>query len=168
MNLQAAVDGAPQPRRLMPHRARKDEQSAMIEDQEALDLAADWADISQGLKKDLGPQLHSQWIKPIQVGTFCKETGTLDLFLPTEFSANWVADRFRRPALARVEDRALGSAPGAASPSTRAAAPCPSCAWAACRPMTPARCRQRQRQAAVPLSADAGWLDRARPLADLR
>ena len=66
----------------------------MIEDQEALDLAADWADISQGLKKDLGPQLHSQWIKPIQVGTFCKETGTLDLFLPTEFSANWVADRF--------------------------------------------------------------------------
>ncbi len=73
---------------------RKGKESAMIEDQEALDLAADWADISQGLKKDLGPQLHSQWIKPIQVGTFCKETGTLDLFLPTEFSANWVADRF--------------------------------------------------------------------------
>ncbi len=66
----------------------------MIEDQEALDLAADWADISQGLKKDLGPQLHAQWIKPIQLGAFCKDTGTLDLFLPTEFSANWVADRF--------------------------------------------------------------------------
>ncbi|MCB2080222.1 MAG: chromosomal replication initiator protein DnaA, partial [Novosphingobium sp.] len=66
----------------------------MIEDQEALDLAADWSDISQGLRKDLGQQLHSQWIKPIQLGTFCKETGTLDLFLPTEFSANWVADRF--------------------------------------------------------------------------
>lgn len=64
------------------------------DDQEALDLAADWADISQGLKKDLGSQLHSQWIKPIQLGAFCKETGTLDLFLPTEFSANWVADRF--------------------------------------------------------------------------
>ncbi len=38
--------------------------------------------------------MHSQWIKPIQLGSFCKETGTLDLFLPTEFSANWVADRF--------------------------------------------------------------------------
>ena len=73
---------------------KKGREGTMIEDQEALDLAADWADISQGLKKDLGPQLHSQWIKPIQVGTFCKETGTLDLFLPTEFSANWVADRF--------------------------------------------------------------------------
>ena len=59
-----AADAAP---------GRKGRDSAMIEDQEALDLAADWADISQGLKKDLGPQLHSQWIKPIQVGTFCKE-----------------------------------------------------------------------------------------------
>ncbi len=74
--------------------AKKGRDGTMIEDQEALDLAADWADISQGLKKDLGSQLHSQWIKPIQLGSFCKETGTLDLFLPTEFSANWVADRF--------------------------------------------------------------------------
>ncbi len=69
-------------------------EARMAEDQEALDLAADWADISQGLRKDLGQQLHSQWIKPIQLGSFCKETGTLDLFLPTDFSANWVADRF--------------------------------------------------------------------------
>jgi chromosomal replication initiator protein len=66
----------------------------MEEDPEAVNLAADWADISQGLRKDLGQQLHTQWIKPIQPGTFCKETGTLDLYLPTEFSANWVADRF--------------------------------------------------------------------------
>ena len=65
-----------------------------MEDAEAVNLAADWADISQGLRKDLGHQLHSQWIKPIQVGAIHKETGTLDLFLPTEFSANWVKDRF--------------------------------------------------------------------------
>lgn len=65
-----------------------------MDEKDALDFAADWADISQGLRKDLGQQLHAQWIKPIQLGTFCKETGTLDLFLPTEFSANWVADRF--------------------------------------------------------------------------
>ncbi len=74
--------------------ARKPRETAPGDDSEAVGLAADWADISQGLKKDLGPQLHSQWIKPIQVGTFCAETGTLDLFLPTEFSATWVADRF--------------------------------------------------------------------------
>ena len=65
-----------------------------LDDQDALDLAADWADIIQGLKKDLGQQLFAQWIRPIQLGSFCKQTGTLDLFLPTEFSANWVADRF--------------------------------------------------------------------------
>jgi chromosomal replication initiator protein len=65
-----------------------------MEDQDAVDLAADWADISQGLRKDLGHQLFSQWIRPIQVGSFCKDTGTLHLFLPTEFSANWVQDRF--------------------------------------------------------------------------
>ncbi|RDC60800.1 Chromosomal replication initiator protein DnaA [Alteripontixanthobacter maritimus] len=65
-----------------------------MEDIEAVNLAADWSDISQGLRKDLGHQLHSQWIKPIQVGGFCKDTGTLDLFLPTDFSANWVQDRF--------------------------------------------------------------------------
>ena len=40
-----------------------------IEEQEALDLAADWADISQGLRKDLGNQLYSKWIKPIQLGS---------------------------------------------------------------------------------------------------
>jgi len=76
-----------------PGATRKHREDAM-EDLEAVNLAADWADISQGLRKDLGHQLHSQWIKPIQVGGFCKETGTLDLFLPTEFSANWVQDRF--------------------------------------------------------------------------
>ncbi|WP_156842653.1 chromosomal replication initiator protein DnaA [Novosphingobium aquimarinum] len=66
----------------------------MEEDPEALNLAADWADISQGLRKDLGQQAHSQWIKPIQPGPLCKETGTLDLYVPTEFTANWVSDRF--------------------------------------------------------------------------
>lgn len=66
----------------------------LMEDAEAVNLAADWSDISQGLRKDLGHQLHSQWIKPIQLGTLNRETGALDLYLPTEFSANWVRDRF--------------------------------------------------------------------------
>lgn len=65
------------------------------EDQEAVDLAADWDDISQGLRKDLGQQVHSQWIKPIRPGKFCKDTGTLYLHLPTEFSANFVAERYQ-------------------------------------------------------------------------
>ena len=66
----------------------------VFEESEAESLAADWSDISQGLRKDLGHQLHSQWIKPIQLGGFDPVTGQLDLWLPTEFSANWVRDRF--------------------------------------------------------------------------
>jgi chromosomal replication initiator protein len=74
--------------------AKQDAIGGAVEEQEALDLAADWADIVQGLRKDLGHQLFSQWIRPIQLGNFCKDTGTLNLYLPTEFSANWVQDRF--------------------------------------------------------------------------
>ena len=43
-------------------------QDETADENEAVNLAADWADISQGLRKDLGHQLHSQWIKPIQLG----------------------------------------------------------------------------------------------------
>ena len=74
---------------------RRSTDDDLMEDAEAVNLAADWADISQGLRKDLGHQLHSQWIRPIQLGGIDKETGTLDLYLPTEFAANWVNDRFR-------------------------------------------------------------------------
>ncbi|WP_347304543.1 chromosomal replication initiator protein DnaA [Croceibacterium sp. TMG7-5b_MA50] len=66
-----------------------------VEDAEAVALAADWADIVSGLRKDLGHQLFTQWIRPIELGPLCKATGTLDLYLPTEFSANWVQDRLQ-------------------------------------------------------------------------
>ncbi len=83
--------------RMGPHAGRGSSAGRKVEDvsmeeQEALDLAADWSDISQGLRKDLGHQLFAQWIRPIQLGTFNKQNGTLELFLPTEFSANWVRD----------------------------------------------------------------------------
>ena len=83
----------PQAERAAGNRGRKKD-SDIAEDQEAIALAADWADISQGLRKDLGYQVFSQWIKPIQLGSFCEKTGRLELYLPTEFSANWVRDRF--------------------------------------------------------------------------
>jgi chromosomal replication initiator protein len=75
--------------------ARREGAEGNMEDQDALDLAADWADIIQGLRKDLGQQTFSQWIRPIQLGAFCKDTGTLHLYLPTDFSANWVQDRLQ-------------------------------------------------------------------------
>ncbi|WP_379554013.1 chromosomal replication initiator protein DnaA [Erythrobacter sp. W53] len=74
--------------------ARQKGREDLMEDAEAVNLAADWSDISRGLRKDLGHQLYSQWIKPIRLGGINKESGTLELYLPTEFSANWVKDRF--------------------------------------------------------------------------
>ena len=73
-------------------KANNDENAEQMEEDEA--LAADWSDIVQGLKKDLGQQIYSQWIRPIQLGKLCHQTGTLELFLPTDFSASFVADRF--------------------------------------------------------------------------
>jgi chromosomal replication initiator protein len=63
--------------------------------QEALDLAADWADISQGLRKDLGQQLHSQWIKPIQLGSrSARKPARSTCSCPPNFPPTGCADRF--------------------------------------------------------------------------
>ena len=113
----------------------KKAQDDFMEDQDAVNLAADWADISQGLRKDLGHQLHSQWIKPIQVGGIDRDTGTLDLFLPTEFSANWVKDRFAdRLSLAWKIARSASKL-CARTPATAAAGEC-ACAHAQGRTRT--------------------------------
>lgn len=60
----------------------------------AADWAADWNEISEGLRKDLGAQIHTQWIRPIRPGSFEPGSGRLNLHLPSEFSANWVRERF--------------------------------------------------------------------------
>jgi chromosomal replication initiator protein len=53
-----------------------------------------------GLAQRSRDQLFSQWIRPIQLGTFCKDTGTLNAVLPTEFSGELGAGPVPRPAVA--------------------------------------------------------------------
>lgn len=55
---------------------------------------SDWQNISSGLRRDLGAQIYGQWIRSITLGDFCDLTGTLELILPSEFSASWVADHY--------------------------------------------------------------------------
>ena len=74
--------------------ARKAAKGESEDEMERVALAADWDDISAGLRKDLGHQLHSQWIKPVQLGEFDAATGTLALYLPSEFAAEWVRKHF--------------------------------------------------------------------------
>jgi chromosomal replication initiator protein len=50
-----------------------------------------WSAIRTGLRRDLGARLFDQWIRPLAVGDFCAESGTLDLMAPSEFSASYVA-----------------------------------------------------------------------------
>lgn len=55
---------------------------------------SDWQAISSGLRRDLGAQIYGQWIRSIELGDFCDLTGTLELQLPSEFSASWVQDHY--------------------------------------------------------------------------
>jgi chromosomal replication initiator protein len=57
-------------------------------------LESDWQAISSGLRRDLGAQIYGQWIRSITLGDFCDLTGTLELCLPSEFSASWVSDHY--------------------------------------------------------------------------
>ena len=57
-------------------------------------LDADWQMISSGLRRDLGAQIYGQWIRSIELGSFCDLTGTLELMLPSDFSASWVSDHY--------------------------------------------------------------------------
>lgn len=58
------------------------------------DLESDWRVISSGLRRDLGAQIYGQWIRSIGLGDYCELTGTLELLLPSEFSASWVSDHY--------------------------------------------------------------------------
>jgi chromosomal replication initiator protein len=55
---------------------------------------ADWHNISSGLRRDLGAQVYGQWIRSISLGDYCDLTGTLELLLPSDFSASWVSDHY--------------------------------------------------------------------------
>jgi chromosomal replication initiator protein len=61
---------------------------------ENANLENDWQAISSGLRRDLGAQVYGQWIRSIVLGNFCDLTGTLELLLPSEFSASWVSDHY--------------------------------------------------------------------------
>ncbi|NVD28187.1 chromosomal replication initiator protein DnaA [Parasphingorhabdus flavimaris] len=64
------------------------------EDIISADLETIWQKICAGLRRDLGAQIFGQWIKPIKLSVFDSNNGTMLLILPSEFSANWVRDRY--------------------------------------------------------------------------
>ena len=57
-------------------------------------LGEAWQSIVGGLRRDLGAQIFGQWIRPIKLGSFNSDEGTLELLLPSDFSAKWVRDHY--------------------------------------------------------------------------
>lgn len=86
----------------------------------ALGLA--WERIRAGLRRDLGSKLFDQWLRSARPGDYCDLSRTLEIWLPSDFSANFVAanfqDRLRlawRSVNIGIDDVRVMRAPGAAS-----------------------------------------------------
>ena len=59
-----------------------------------LDPTALWSDVSNAMRRDLGAQIHGQWLRPIEAGAFDAATGTLTLLFHSPFAARWVRDHY--------------------------------------------------------------------------
>lgn len=84
-------------------------------------LSVAWERIRAGLRRDLGAKLFDQWLRAARLGEYCDLSNTLDIWLPSDFSANFVAanfqDRLRlawRSANIGVDDVRVRRAPGTA------------------------------------------------------
>ncbi|MBV8686120.1 MAG: chromosomal replication initiator protein DnaA [Alphaproteobacteria bacterium] len=69
-----------------------------------------WDSIRAGLRRDCGARTFDGWLRPIALGAFDADTGTLKLELPSQFMADWVQTHFAER---------LALAWGAAFPSVR-------------------------------------------------
>lgn len=57
-------------------------------------LAESWSAIRVGLRRDIGAKLFDQWLRPARLGNYCVLTRTLDICLPSDFSANFVSGHY--------------------------------------------------------------------------
>ena len=100
--------------------------SALKAEQAGIDgIAAAWDSIRAGLRRDCGARTFDGWLRPIALGGFDPEIGTLRLQLPSQFMADWVQTHFAerlalawRAKLPEVRQILIGVGP--AAPSTAA------------------------------------------------
>ncbi|QAY79519.1 chromosomal replication initiator protein DnaA [Sphingosinicella sp. BN140058] len=94
--------------------------------QQAADpLQAAWESIRAGLRRDCGARTFDGWLRPIALGNFDVDHGTLRLELPSQFMAEWVQTHFAerlalawRAAVPTIRHIVIGV--GAAAPKTAA------------------------------------------------
>ncbi|CAN5218548.1 chromosomal replication initiator protein DnaA [soil metagenome] len=82
-----------------------------------------WTQIRTGLRRDVGARMFDQWLKPARLGDYCPLSQTLDIWVSSDFSANFVSgqfgDRLRlawRAADAGVREVRVLRAPDTAAP----------------------------------------------------
>jgi chromosomal replication initiator protein len=73
--------------------------SQKIEEKIEMDLAsspaeAAWEAIRSSLRRSIGARTFDGWLKPLTLGRFESESGTIFLSAPSDFMANWVATHF--------------------------------------------------------------------------
>ncbi len=60
----------------------------------ATPLNAAWDVIRANLRRDLGARTFDGWLKPAEVGPLDGESGELEIVMPSQFMADWVASHF--------------------------------------------------------------------------
>jgi len=55
---------------------------------------AAWAGIRKTLRTAIGARMFDQWLKSLRVGDYCQQTGTIELYASSEFSANFISGQF--------------------------------------------------------------------------
>ncbi len=66
----------------------------LAEEQADSPVALAWEHIRSGLRRDCGARTFDGWLRPIRLGGFDDETGTVRLELPSQFMADWVQTHF--------------------------------------------------------------------------
>ncbi len=57
-------------------------------------IQAAWDSIRTGLRRDCGARTFDGWLRPVALGGFDEDSGTLKLELPSQFMADWVETHF--------------------------------------------------------------------------
>jgi chromosomal replication initiator protein len=63
-------------------------------DQSDSPVAAAWEQIRAGLRRDCGARTFDGWLRPITLGAYDQDSGTVALELPSQFMADWVHTHF--------------------------------------------------------------------------
>ena len=95
-------------------------------------IATAWESIRANLRRDCGARTFDGWLRPIALGDFDADSGTLRLQLPSQFMADWVQTHFAerltlawKARMPEVRQLRIGVGPGAPNTAALVEIPAP-------------------------------------------